>query len=160
MNLIHLHLMLNHIPVLGTIFGLGLLVFGLWRKSVELKKTALGVFVIIALLTVPVYLTGDPAKDGVKLLPGISRPIIKQHENAAAIAFIGVVVLGVAALAGLLLFRRGKITPAWFTTLMLAAALIVSGLMAWTANVGGQIRHTEIRSSANQTTLTGANERN
>jgi len=39
--------------------------------------------------------------------------------------------------------------------LMLAASLIVSGLMAWTANVGGQIRHTEIRSNASPPTSTG-----
>ena len=67
----HLHLLLNHVPVLGTAFGLGLLVFGMGRKSQELKKTALGVFVIVALLAVPAYLTGEPAEDGVQGLPGI-----------------------------------------------------------------------------------------
>ena len=50
MNPAHLHLMLNHIPVLGTAFGLGLLAFALWRRSDELKKTALGVFVLVALM--------------------------------------------------------------------------------------------------------------
>jgi hypothetical protein len=33
--------------------------------------------------------------------------------------------------------------------------VIVSGLMAWTANVGGQIRHTEIRSDASPATSNG-----
>jgi len=79
MNATHLHLMLNHLPVLGTAFGLGLLLFGLWRRSNELKKTALGVFVIIALAGVPVYLTGEPAEDGVESLPGVSKPIMEQQ---------------------------------------------------------------------------------
>ena len=145
MNPTHLHLLLNHAPVFGTIFGLALLAFALWRKSEELKNTALGVFVVFTLLAVPVYLTGEPAEHAVKLLPGISKPIIEKHEDAAAIAFTGIVVLGVVALAGLLLFRRTKIMPVWFSLIMLAAALIVGGLMAWTANLGGQIRHPEIR---------------
>lgn len=147
MNATHLHLMLNHIPVLGTAFGLGLLVFALFRKSEELKKAAFGVFVIVALLAVPVYLTGEPAEDVAKPLPGVSKPLIEQHEEAAAVAFTGVVVLGVGALAGLIVFRRGKVVPAWFGSVMLVASLFVSGLMAWTANRGGQIRHTEIRSN-------------
>ena len=149
MNPTHLHLLLNHAPVFGTIFGLALLAFALWRKSEELKKTALGVFVVFTLLAVPVYLSGEPAEHAVKQLPGISKPIIEKHEDAAAIAFTGIVVLGVVALAGLLLFRRTKIMPVWFSLIMLAAALIVGGLMAWTANLGGQIRHPEIRPGFN-----------
>jgi hypothetical protein len=34
-------------------------------------------------------------------------------------------------------------------------AVIISVLVAWTANVGGQIRHTEIRSNASPPTSTG-----
>ena len=152
--------MLNHAPVLGTIFGLGLLLFGTWRKSEELKKTALGVFVVITLLTVPVYLTGEPAENLVKALPGVSKPIMEQHEEAATAAFIGIIVLGLAAAGGLLLFNKNQKLPTWFCSAMLAAALIVSGIMAWTANVGGQIRHTEIRGNGNQARLAGTGDRN
>jgi uncharacterized membrane protein len=136
--------MLNHVPVLGTMFGLGLLLFAFWRKRDELKKVALGIFVFSALFSVPVYLTGEPAEDAVKAF-GISEPLIESHEEAASVAFTGVVVLGVVALAGLLRFRRNKAVPVWFGSLVLIASLAVSGFMAWTANLGGQIRHPEIR---------------
>lgn len=152
MNLTHLHLALNHIPVLGTAFALALLVFGIWRKSNELKKTALLTFVVIAITAVPAYLTGEPAEDGVEGLPGVSEAIIKQHEEAAGIAFACIGVLGVIALLGLLALRHGKAVPAWFAGLMVIASLTVSGLMAWTANIGGQIRHTEIRVGAGAST--------
>lgn len=145
MNLTHLHLALNHIPVLGTAFGLALLIFGLWRKSNELKKTALCTFVVIALMAVPAYLTGEPAEDGVEGLPGVSEAIIEQHEEAANVAFASVGALGVIALLGLLALRHGRSVPPWFAGLMVIASLTVSGLMGWTANIGGQIRHTEIR---------------
>lgn len=148
MSATHLHLILNHLPVLGTAFGLGLLIFGLWRRSNELKKTALGVFVIVALAAVPVYLTGEPAEEGVKSLPGVSKPIMEQHEAAAGAALIGVVVLGASALGGLIFFRRSRLLHAWFCISLLVASSIVGVLMAWTANLGGQVRHTEIRANA------------
>ncbi len=94
MNATHLHLLLNHLPVLGTLFGLGLLLFGIWRKSTELKKTSLGVLVLVALAAVPVYLTGEPAGDAVESLPGVSKPIMEQHEEAAGFAFTGSLALG------------------------------------------------------------------
>lgn len=148
MNAAHLHLILNHIPVLGTIFGLVLLALALGRKSEELKRVALGTFVIVALLAVPVYLTGEPAEEVLMPLPDASEPIVEQHEQAATVAFIGVVVLGISALAGLFLFRGGKVAPLWFGCAVLVMSLIVSGAMAWTANLGGQIRHEEIRPGA------------
>ncbi len=145
MNMTHLHLISNHIPVLGVAFGLGLLAFALWRNSDELKKAALGVFLLTALLGIPAYLSGEPAEDTAKLLPGISKPLMEQHEDAAAVAFTGICVLGTASLASLIWLRRRAGIPGWFGPLMLAAGLVVSGLMVWTANLGGQIRHSEIR---------------
>ncbi len=148
MNATHVHLMMTHIPVLGSAFGVGLLGWALWRKSAELKKVAMGVFVLASLLAVPVYLTGEPAEHQVKSLPGITKTVIEEHEEAAGAAFTGIVVLGLASLAGLILLRGGKPVPGWFGIPLISAALVVSGLMAWTANLGGQVRHTEIRAGA------------
>jgi uncharacterized membrane protein len=145
MNGAHLHLLINHIPVLGTFFGLALLAFGVWKRSDELRKAALGTFVIVALAAVATYLTGDPAEDVIKGLPGVSRAMIGRHDDAAGIALGGAIALGVLALGGLIWFRGGRQIKNWFSFLALAAAILVTGLMAWTANLGGQVRHPEIR---------------
>ena len=145
MNATHLHLLLNHVPVLGTVLGLGLLAFASWRRSEEIKRAALGLFVIAALVAIPTYLTGEPAEDTVESLPGVTHPLIERHEEAAVVAFTGMLGLGVVALAGLFFFRRQRPVPAWFGIVTLAAALVVSGLMGWTASLGGRVRHTEIR---------------
>jgi hypothetical protein len=149
MNTAHLHLILNHIPVLGTFIGLGLLSFALWKHREESKRTALGLLVITALLAVPAFLTGEPAEGLVKGLPGVSQAFIEHHEEAAEGAFIGLCILGAIALAGLVWFRHGRRMPSWFGTAMLAGSLLVGGWMAWTASLGGQIRHTEIRQGGN-----------
>ena len=56
----------------------------------------------------------------------------------------GCILLGILALAGLILFR-GRAVAGWFGLLLLAVALVVGSLVIWTANLGGQIRHSEIR---------------
>jgi phosphatidylglycerophosphate synthase len=84
---------------------------------------------------------------------------MEQHEEAAGIAFASIVALGVISLVALVALRHGKAVPAWFAGLMVIASLIVSGMMAWTANIGGQIRHTEIRPGAVTSNAVG-NDRN
>jgi DMSO reductase anchor subunit len=150
--------MLNHVPVLGTIFGLALLAFALVRKDQGAAKTALGVFVIAALLAVPVYLTGEPSEEVVESLPGVSESFIERHEEAAGAALAGIVLLGLGAVAGLLRYRRETAVPAWFTSVMLTASLVAGGLMLRTANLGGQIRHSEIRADSSPPAARGERE--
>jgi uncharacterized membrane protein len=148
MNSAHLHLILNHLPVLGTVFGLAILAFGLWKRSEDNKQLALGLLVITALLAIPTYLTGEPAEGAVKGLSGVAGDLIERHEEAAGVALGGVLALGLFAVVGLVAFRRQRPVATWFGVTALLGALIVSGLMAWTANLGGQVHHPEIRGPA------------
>ena len=146
MNSAHLHLILNHIPVLGTWFGLLLLLAaGVLRKSEELKRAALVTFVLTALVTIPTYLAGQAAEDMVERLPGVSEQLIEGHEGAGLVALIAASALGALALGGLILFRRAENLPKRFVALSLIVSLGVAGWMVWTANLGGKVRHTEIR---------------
>jgi uncharacterized membrane protein len=146
MNPAHLHLILNHIPVLGTVFGMALIAWALFRKSEELKRVSLGVFVVIALLAVPAYLTGEPTEEVVEHLPGVDKPAIEEHEEAAMFAFAGVLVLGAGALGGLIFPWRGKPVPNLVSIGALVLSVIVFAMMVRTANLGGLIRHPELRS--------------
>jgi hypothetical protein len=123
-----------------------LLLVAFIRKSEELKKVTLGLFVLIALVTVPVYLTGEPAEEMVENISGVSEGMIERHEDSALFSLIAVEVAGIIALAGLLLFVRNKRLGNLLAIATLALLLVTGGLMAWTANLGGQIRHTEISS--------------
>jgi hypothetical protein len=71
--------------------------------------------------------------------------ILEKHEEAAVLTFVLLLVLGFSGLLGLLIFRSGKLIPTWLNSGMLALSLVVFGFSAWTANLGGQVRHTEIR---------------
>ncbi|HZS16348.1 MAG TPA: hypothetical protein VFA51_00285, partial [Candidatus Udaeobacter sp.] len=83
----------------------------------------------------------------VEHLPGVSKSAIETHEDVAKVAFAVILSLGAIALAGLAFFRRRPM-PKWFALSALALAIATSGLLVWTANLGGKVRHNEIGASA------------
>lgn len=152
MNPVHLHLILNHVPLFGCVISLVLLLLGIWRRSDELKKVAFGLIVVSAAITLPVYLTGEPAEDIVEPFPGVVRSAIDSHEDAAKIAFVCMLGAGALALLGFWLFRRGRVIAQWFTSSVLIVLLLTGLLMARTANLGGKVRHPEIGNTSATTT--------
>jgi len=150
MNWAHVHLMLNHLPVLGTVFGFALLAWGVLRRNETLQRAALGTFVFTALAAVLVYLTGEPAEELVEDLAGTAKQAIEAHEAAAVVALIAIEALGALALTVLVLFRKRGI-PRPLAGAALVFALGTAGWMAQTANLGGRIRHAELRTTATQT---------
>lgn len=144
MNTAHIHLLLNHIPVLGTLLALALLGWAVARKQPSRAKDGLALLVILAVVAVVVYLTGGAAEDAVENLAGVSEGMIESHEEAALAATIVLGALGLLSLVTLWRFRARPL-PRWVPMAGLAGAAVVAGMMAWTANIGGQIRHSEIR---------------
>ena len=144
--------MLNHAPLFGSIISLVLLLFAMWRQSNELKKVALALIVLTALITLPVYLTGEPAEDIVEPFPGVVRSAIDSHEDAAKIAFVCMLGTGAMALFGFWLFRGRRLVASWFTTSLLIVLLVTGVFMARTANLGGKVRHPEIGTTSQSET--------
>jgi hypothetical protein len=155
MNWAHLHLIINHIPVIGVPGAMLLLVYGMVRKSGEVLALSLALFVLLALMTPAVFFSGQAAEDTVKKLPGVTEGYIGRHEEAADIALTLVEILGAMSLAGLFLMRRKGAIPKWVSFLVLATALITAVVVGFTANLGGQIRHPEIREGAGSSLSTG-----
>ena len=145
MNEAHLHITLVHGPVAGIIFGVIILAIALWRRNDLLARVSFTTFLVVGLLAVALYFTGEGAEEIVEELAGVSHDVIEAHEEAAVPAMWGAIILAAGSLAGLLGFRRKSI-PAWLMTTVLVASLIVSGLIGWAANLGGKINHPEIRS--------------
>ena len=152
MSWAHIHLALSHVPVIGLLIVLLLLAVARVRRSTELTRVSYALLVLLAASAVVVYLTGEPAEELVETLPGVSEAIVEEHEEVALIATIGMVILGLVALVGLIRFRAPRIAPAWYGRGVLLLALLMGGVMVWTANLGGQIRHSEIRANGGAAT--------
>jgi hypothetical protein len=147
MSVVHLHLLLNHVPVIGTFFVALVLAVAIWRRNDGMAKLGLFMTVAIGVVAAAVYFTGEPAEEAVEKLVGVADGMIHEHEEAAELAFIASSAAGLLSLA-LLAWWRGKQLPRSLASLVLVAVLAVAGLMARTSNLGGQIRHTEISGMA------------
>jgi uncharacterized membrane protein len=145
LNWAHVHLMINHFPVVGVLGAILLLIYALVRKSDEVMMVSLGAFVLIALVTIPVFFTGEGAEDVVKNLPGVTEQYIGRHEEMAEYSLTLMEILGAACLAGLVFIRKAGTVPKWLVTIVLLLSLATAAFVGYTANLGGQIRHTEIR---------------
>jgi len=145
MNWAHVHLMINHFPVVGVFGAIALLVYSLARKSEEIKRVSFGLFVLLALITLAVFFTGQAAEDSVKKLPNVTEAYIGRHEEMADLSLVLMETLGLAALAGLLFLRSSGSIPKWIVVIVLLLSLVTAAVVGFTANLGGQIRHTEIR---------------
>lgn len=145
MNAAHFHLALNHLPVVGLLFALGVLGIGRFLRSDVTMRVGLWLFVASSLFAIPAYLTGEPAEDIVEKLPGIAKSLIERHEEAASVSLAATLVVGLLASVALFMSRGAK-AVSWLGFFIVAApAMFAAGSMAWTAKLGGEIHHTEIR---------------
>jgi uncharacterized membrane protein len=147
MNATQLHLALTHVPVVLSIIGLVILLISFFKKSNTLTKTGLWILLAAGVFTLPVYFTGEGTEEAVEGLPDVSEVVIEQHEDFAKATLVLVSASGLLALVGLLAYAFGRFIMV-VKVLTLLLAFVSAGAMARTAHLGGQIRHTEIRSGA------------
>lgn len=176
METAYLHLVTNHLPIIGVPFALVVLLIGIWRNSDEIKAWTFLIFAVLGLVTIGVFLLGQGGEDFVEELAGVSHDAIEDHEEFATFG-LGSVLL-TAAVAVFALVRYGGLRllaprfrqsaeadkvdvqsrafPTWIVLSVLAIALVSSGILGYTGRLGGKIRHPEFHGGA-QTT---GNERN
>jgi hypothetical protein len=144
MNLVHLHLLLNHFPIIGTIIGLGLFMGSLLGRNADLKRASLIIFAFVALLTLPAFFSGVGAQRAIRKDPGISAALIERHEGAAMLAIFFMLITGALALIALWRQGQGSSAARWPSDLILAFSILTVVLMARVGTTGGDIRHPEI----------------
>ena len=166
METAYLHIVTNHLPIIGVPLALVLLVMGFWRKSDDLKTAAFLIFVFLGLATLVTFLLGQAGEDFVEELAGVSEHAIDEHEDFARFALALVMVTAIFSLFAILRFQglsflRRRITsseglidgevsagpsspyPMWITLAVLFFAMLSGGVLGYTGKLGGMIRHTE-----------------
>ena len=62
---VSIHLMLNHLPLLGSAIATGIFALGLLRRQEEILRLSLYLFIFSALAALPVYFSGEGAEEAV-----------------------------------------------------------------------------------------------
>ncbi len=147
----HLHLALNHIPIIGLAFSCLPIVIGILAQS----RTTIAAGLIATLLcagAMPTIMqTGSEAshsfKEGKTLPPLDEAGRIALHMHAGRADKTTPVIYACAILALFALLALVKFPKAalWLTSAVLLGNAISISLSIWTAEAGGRIRHLEFR---------------
>jgi hypothetical protein len=144
-ELAHAHLLLNHVPTIGLVFGFGLFLFSLVRRDNGLLQASLAALYLVAIMAFPTFMTGYAARLTIRRHPGFSELLTEGHQGAAVMALILIEITGAAAWVGLWQQRRNGEAARWTIVLVMTLAIVTMGLVTRAANMGGEITHSEIR---------------
>ncbi|WP_291275066.1 DUF2231 domain-containing protein [Flavobacterium sp.] len=155
MNEAHIHMLVNHFPIIGLFFGLGVLLFGVVKKNLVLKSAAYVMLIICVISGQLAMMTGDKAEHFVEDLPGFTHNVIHEHEEATEAFMIPMYVLGLVSIVGLYAQSKKHSFEKWISYLALVLGVVCVFLSKNSGTTGGKIRHTEIRE--NSSTLSNSN---
>ena len=140
----HIHIAINHFPIIlalvGTLSAILGLVFG--RRGLWLYGTAS--ITLAALTAVPTYFTGGPAEHALNRPWWMARGAIHAHESSALISTILLAVAGIAAAVAwrrIVRYPRELVLPGWLRAAVLLTAIAASASIAYTSLLGGAIVH-------------------
>jgi len=158
MNYPHIHLMINHIPVLLPMFALPVFLYGIIKAKVPLIRLGLLAFVISGVAVWPVYYSGEEAEHVMEEIIPQEYDYIEAHEDDGKWARNVFTVLGLFSLGGLYWSYKKGPAPNSYLYAVAAIALVSIYIVADAANSGGEIRHPEIRDGVQPSTLVQQND--
>ena len=157
MNEAHFHLVVNHLPIIFPVVGVVVLTTGLISKSEAVKRTAFMIFILGAIAAILAMSSGEGAEEIVEKISGVSEDFIKNHEETAeTFAVLSYLLAGFSAVSLWASFKQ-KTFSNIISIATLVFAIVVLFFAQQTGTTGGEIRHGEIRSGYNVSTIDNNN---
>jgi uncharacterized membrane protein len=152
-SVLEVHLVINHVPIVGTACTLVLLFIGLTFRNTFVQKIALWFLLVLTPVTIVTYLAGDRAGDLITDLSATSRQLLHMHSRLAGTALLAMVFVGGCSLV-CLLFARFQNFFKLCTRAIFAMTTICMAVFVLTGYLGGQLAYEEIRSPLTQSLST------
>ncbi|MCU0331277.1 MAG: hypothetical protein MUC47_09935 [Candidatus Kapabacteria bacterium] len=145
MHPVQAHMLVNHLPIIGTAIGLMLVVVGMMRRNDALKRAGLIIYTVMGLAVIPATITGDEAEHAVEHVVGVSEPVLEAHEEGGE--RLRNIMVGTAIISGLLLIPviGEQKSGSFLLGMWLVAASIACVMAINVGHQGGQIRRPELR---------------
>ncbi|WP_374504714.1 hypothetical protein [Flavobacterium sp.] len=152
MNEAHLHMVVNHFPIIGTILALGILIVGLILKNHSVRNTSYVLFIVAAIFGALSMGTGEGAEELVKDMPNVGWEIIHEHEEIAEKLALLLYVLGLLSIIALYLNFKKNTKEKLVSLCIVGIGVLSLFLVQKVGTSGGEIHHTEIREGFQNTT--------
>ena len=150
----HVHLLVNHIPVigfLGIVIGLAI---ATRSPSLHVKKFVLLATFLVGISALSSYFTGDSAEEIIENFQGVNKNLIREHEEWALKATILAMVTAFAAGIGWILQVRQPESLKKSVPFVLVLSIAAAILMVLAAHEGGKIRHPKIMKTSTSACVT------
>lgn len=147
MDPVIVHLRLNHFPIIGLMVLFSLFVYAYFFKKQELMVPVKVGIVLLSLIAIPLYLSGEPAEERVEHLSGTNNEALEEHEDHAKKAFFLMELTGLICLISLFL-RKNENTEKRINAFLIPIVAITLYMMIITGMEGGKIRHSELETTA------------
>ena len=141
---VHIHITINHFPIILAVTGALAALLGLARSRRGIWLYATVSLALAAITAVPTYFTGGPAEHLLGHAWYLAPESIHRHESAALIA---VLLTGLAGLVALVAWRRlvrypRELTlPAGLRAAVVITAVAAAAMIGYTSLLGGRIIH-------------------
>jgi hypothetical protein len=144
----YIHVVLNHLPIFGTILGALALAISLILRSRAAQVTALIISLIAGASAYPVFVTGQRAYKTVRgMADDAGADALDEHMDRAEKTIGAFYSLAALAIASLLVPIKWPKSAVLLATLTLVVAILCSGIAIYIAQPGGRVRHPEFRPS-------------
>lgn len=149
MNEVHLHLLVNHFPIIGLFFGFFILLFGIIKNNSTLKSTAYIIFIFCTIMGKISMMTGSKAEPMTEKITEIIHEDIHVHADKASLFMKPLYILGLVSVFGLVSIVKKRENDKFVSICVFLIAAICIFLSKDVGTSGGEIRHTEIKQQAN-----------
>lgn len=143
MNDAHVHLILVHVPIVLVPAALIVYLIGVVWRSKPVALVGLNGFIAAAVCAVAAYIFGEGAEEIVEKISGISEDAIEAHEDTAVYALWCSLALGIVSCAHLVMTKMKIEVARLLTPIVILLGIVAAASLAYTANLGGKIRHPE-----------------
>ena len=159
MNEAHLHMIINHFPIIIPFLALIIIACGFVVKSPLLLRVAYLLLIISGIFTFAAMWTGEGAEHIAEHLEGIDKDFIEVHEEHAELFALLSYALAFLALLALWSNWKKKSYAKYLSIAVVSVTLVTLYFAKTTGTSGGEIRHTEIRSEFSGNTFNDDHEK-
>ena len=145
MNGAHFHILVNHFPIIGVIFGLLILIGGFILKNNTIKNTAYCLFVVGAVFGFLSMYSGEGAEELVEDMPTVGHQIIHEHEELAEKFILVLYVTGLFSILAFVTSLKNSKFAKLLSLITLLLSIVTTILSVNVGLSGGEVRHTETR---------------
>jgi uncharacterized membrane protein len=152
MNPFHLHLLFNHLPIVGIYLATLVLLSGLILKNQTVKHVALCLIIVSGIGAFAAHVTGEGAEESSELRTDFSHELIERHEHASEPFFQIMLALTLISAVALVFSLKKKKWSQYLIFLIAVISIAAAYLAQQAGTSGGEIRHPEI-SNATATSI-------